>query len=119
MFYKPNDTLKGIDNTLASHMDIFPTIADLIGYEEPFRSWGRSLISDEQQSPFVINYFSGGSYFMMDEKYICVHDGGKAIGFYDSKDKNMQNNLIAERNDSMNQLEKSVEFSFKITLTVL
>ena len=106
MFYKPNDTLKGIDNTLASHMDIFPTIADLIGYEEPFRSWGRSLISDEQQSPFVINYFSGGSYFMMDEKYICVHDGGKAIGFYDSKDKNMQNNLIAERNDSMNQLEK-------------
>jgi len=106
MLYKPNGELKGIDNTLASHMDIFPTIADLIGYEEPFRSWGRSLISDEQQSPFVINYFSGGSYFMMDEKYICVHDGGKAIGFYDSKDKNMQNNLIAERNDSMNQLEK-------------
>ena len=106
MFYKPNDTLKGIDNTLASHMDIFPTIADLIGYEEPFRSWGRSLISDEQQSPFVINYFSGGSYFMMDEKYICVHDGGKAIGFYDSKDKNMQNNLIDERNKSMDLLEK-------------
>ena len=106
MLYKPSGELKGIDNALASHMDVFPTIADLIGYEEPFRSWGRSLISDEQQSPFVINYFSGGSYFMMDEKYICVHDGGKAIGFYDSKDKNMQNNLIDERNKSMDLLEK-------------
>jgi len=106
MLYKPNRAFKGVDNRLASHMDIYPTIADLIGYDQPFRSWGKSLISDDQQSPFVINYFSGGSYFMMDEKYICVHDGGKAIGFYDSKDKNMQNNLIDKRNESMNRLEK-------------
>ena len=81
MIYKPNSNLVGVDNRLASHMDIFPTVADLIDYTKPFRSWGRSLVSDDTTEPFVVNYFSGGSYFIMDENYICVHNCFYAIGF--------------------------------------
>lgn len=106
MIYKPNSNLVGVDNRLASHMDIFPTVADLIDYPKPFRSWGRSLVSDNTTEPFVINYFSGGSYFIMDENYICIHNGFEAIGFYELNDKNFENNIIDQKNQLMVDLEK-------------
>jgi arylsulfatase A-like enzyme len=106
MIYKPNSELNGVDMRLASHMDIFPTVADLIDYSKPFKSWGRSLVSDQEYHPFVINYFSGGSYFIMDENIICVHNGEKAIGFYDIDDKNMEKNLIGNKTQEMIDLEK-------------
>ena len=106
MIYKPNSNLVGVDNRLASHMDIFPTVADLIDYPKPFRSWGRSLVSNDTTEPFVVNYFSGGSYFIMDENYICVHNGFDAIGFYELNDKNFENNIIDQKNQLMVDLEK-------------
>ena len=105
MIFKSNSELKGVDMRLASHLDIFPTVADLIDYPKPFKSWGRSLVSDQKYHPFVINYFSGGSYFIMDENLICVHNGNKAIGFYDVKDKNMEKNLIQNKTQEMIDLE--------------
>ena len=106
MIYKSNSELNGVDMRLASHMDIFPTVADLIDYSKPFKSWGRSLVSDQEYHPFVINYFSGGSYFIMDENIICVHNGEKAFGFYDINDKNMEKNLIGNKTQKMIDLEK-------------
>ncbi|MDG2397122.1 MAG: sulfatase-like hydrolase/transferase [Flavobacteriaceae bacterium] len=106
MIYKPNSNLIGKDNRLTSHLDIYPTIVNLLGYENPFRSWGKSLINDNYNDSFVINYFGADSYFIMNEKYICVHDGTKAIGFYNIEDKNLETNLISKRNIEMNELEK-------------
>ena len=106
MIYKPNSNLKGIDYRLASHMDIYPSFAELIGYDKPFRSWGKSLFSEYSGDEYVINYFGGGSYFIMDEKYICVHNGEKAIGFYDSEDYDLSKNLIENKNEEMMNLEK-------------
>ena len=105
MIFKSNSELKGVDMKLASHLDIFPTVADLIDYSKPFKCWGRSLVSNQNHEPFVINYFSGGSYFMMNENLICVHNGNNAIGFYDVKDKNMENNLIRNKTQEMIDLE--------------
>ena len=105
MIYKPNSNLVGVDERLASHMDIFPTVADLIDYPKPFRSWGRSLISDNSTEPFVVNYFSGG-YYIMDENYICVHNGLEAIGFYELNDKNLEDNIIDQKNQLMVNLER-------------
>ena len=105
MIFKSNSELKGVDMKLASHLDIFPTVADLIDYSKPFKCWGRSLVSNQNHEPFVINYFSGGSYFMMNENLICVHNGDNAIGFYDVKDKNMENNLIRNKTQEMIDLE--------------
>lgn len=106
MIFKPNSGLKGVDMRLVSHMDIYPTVADLLDYTKPFKSWGRSLVSKQEFQPLVINYFSGGSYFIMDENLICVHNGEKAIGFYDVEDKNMEANLIENKTSEMIELEE-------------
>ena len=106
MIYIPNNEFKGEVNSLASHMDIYPTIVDLIGYKKPFRSWGKSLVTPDNLNSIVVNYLGGGSYFIMNDSLISVHNGEKAIGFYDIHDKNFKNNLIHKRNKKMNDLER-------------
>ena len=106
LIYKKNSDFKGLDNRLASHLDIYPTVAQLIGYKKPFRSWGRSLLSSKNESAFTINYFGGGAYVSMDENFICVYDGTKAIGFYNLSDLNLEKNLIQNKNHDMESLEK-------------
>jgi hypothetical protein len=76
----------------------------MIGYQKPFRSWGRSLINDKKVAPFVIKYGSN-MYQFMGGDYICTFDGKKTIGFYDKNDKAMEYNLISKRNAAMDLLE--------------
>ena len=104
LFFTPSEKFKGINKDYAQQIDIYPTLLDMIGYDKPFRSWGRSLISDKGPSPFVINY-SSNHYQLMSGKYICIFDGQKAVGFYAKDDKAMKINLIGERNAEMDALE--------------
>ncbi len=104
IIYKPDSQYVGVDEDLAQQIDIYPTILDMIGYQKPFRSWGRSLLDKKTQEPFVINS-TGSLYQFSKGDYICIFDGKKSIGFYDKNDKALANNLIANRNAAMNDLE--------------
>ena len=76
----------------------------MMGYQKPFRSWGRSLINEKQVAPFVIKY-GANVYQFMSGRYICAFDGKKAVGFYAKNDKGMDKNLIKNRNAEMDLLE--------------
>jgi phosphoglycerol transferase MdoB-like AlkP superfamily enzyme len=104
LFFSPNKKYVGVNNDWAQQIDIYPTILDMMGYDKPFRSWGRSLISNDKVKPFVMRY-SSDNYQMMSGNYICIFDGEKAIGFYERKDKMLERNLIGKRNTEMNLLE--------------
>ncbi|MDP2161885.1 MAG: sulfatase-like hydrolase/transferase [Flavobacterium sp.] len=104
LIYTPDEKYKGVDSNLSQQIDIFPTILDMIGYDKPFRSWGRSLFDTQTTTPYVINY-NGQNYQFQQGNYICVFDGKKAIGFYDINDKDLQTNLISKRNKEMDRVE--------------
>ncbi len=104
LFYTPNERLKGVDKRLAQQIDIYPTVLDLIGYDKPFRSWGRSLINDTITKPFVINY-GANEYTYQEGNYICRFNGREVTGFYDIKDKGLENNLIKQKNKEMEAIE--------------
>lgn len=104
LIYKPDNSMKGVSSELCQQIDIYPTILDMIGYDKPFMSWGRSLLGDKQVKPFVISYF-GGQYIFQQGNYICTFDGQKAIGFYDINDKGLEKNLIDRRNKEMEAVE--------------
>jgi phosphoglycerol transferase MdoB-like AlkP superfamily enzyme len=104
LFYKADGSLIGDNKELAQQIDIYPTIVDMVGYNKPFRSWGRSLIANEGIVPFTVN-FGGNQYQMQRGNYICIFNGEKATGFYDIDDKGLEKNLIANRNAEMDEIE--------------
>lgn len=104
LIFKPNSNLVGVDNDFAQQIDIYPTILDMIGYQKPFRSWGRSLLDKKTSEPFFIN-FVGDLYQFGRGNYFCTFDGKSATGFYDKNDKGLTKNLIQIRNAEMNDLE--------------
>lgn len=93
MFYHPAEKLIGKRQEVANQIDIYPTIVNWLGYEQPFRSWGRSLI-DENEKPFQIQ-FAGNNYFWQQDGYIFVFNGQKITEIYNFEtDKRFTNNLI-------------------------
>ena len=103
MFYAPGRSWGEDRFDLAQHMDIMPTVAQLMGYKKPIRSWGRSLVSEDEPS-LVVNYFGAGSYFFMNQQYICIYNGSEAIGFYDKEDYGLEKNLIQNRTEEMDDI---------------
>jgi phosphoglycerol transferase MdoB-like AlkP superfamily enzyme len=95
LFYSVNNAynLKGVRTDLASQMDIYPTVVDLIGYNKPFRSWGRSLVSNlPDEQPKVINS-TGNIYQFMQGNYTYLFDGKNFTGIFAVTDKGLEKNL--------------------------
>ena len=96
LFFSANKAykLKGVRTDLASQMDIYPTLVDLMGYHRPFRSWGRSLVSNvPSETPRVINS-PGNIYQFMQGNYIYLFDGKSFTGIFAVTDKGLTKNLI-------------------------
>lgn len=106
LFYKPDGSLQGVNDDLAQQIDIYPTLLDLIGYDQPFRSWGRSLIENDGVVPFAINH-NASQYHMLRGNYIVSFDGTQVMGFYDINDKSLENNLIDHKTAEMEAAEKA------------
>jgi phosphoglycerol transferase MdoB-like AlkP superfamily enzyme len=97
LFYSANKAyaLKGVRTDLASQMDLYPSVIDLIGYNKPFRSWGRSLVSNLlAETPRVINS-TGNICQFMQGNYIYLFDGKKIRGIFTASDKGLEKNLMA------------------------
>jgi len=105
LFYSANNAyaLKGVRTDMASQMDIYPSVADLIGYNKPFRSWGRSLMSSlPAEKPRVINS-TGNIYQLMQGNYTYLFDGKNITGIYAVTDKGLKKNLMTNNpNPEMN-----------------
>ncbi|WP_117884598.1 LTA synthase family protein [Aureibaculum luteum] len=112
LIYKPDSTFVGVDTKLAQQIDIYPTVLDAIGYDKPFRSWGRSLISEPQIEPYAMNY-NGTQYQLQRGNLICTFDGEKATGFFSKNDKGLVDNLIENRTPEMDEIEEACKAFMK------
>ncbi|MCU7615159.1 sulfatase-like hydrolase/transferase [Chryseobacterium sp. GMJ5] len=94
IFYSPNSqyNLKGINNQWAQQIDIYPTLADLIGYNKKIRSWGTSLVSDKKYPSLIVNSDGTSEQFIIGN-YIYRFDGKSIIGIYDKNDLGFEKNL--------------------------
>lgn len=104
LFYQPNSKLKGVNSEWAQQIDIYPTITHYLGYQKPFRSWGRSLLDSKSTKPFVLNY-TGNQYLVMRDDFIATFDGQKITGVFRKTDLALEENLIYEQTDVKEQSE--------------
>ncbi|WP_264521909.1 LTA synthase family protein [Flavobacterium sp. N1994] len=105
LIYMPgNPEFNGINKDWAQQIDIYPTILDLLDYDKPFRSWGRSLFNTNEVKPFVVNYINNQYQFMYGD-YICTFSGDKVTGYYYKTDSNYTRNLIKENRKEFKYIE--------------
>ncbi len=94
LIYSPKEVYKGVRKDIAQHIDIYPTVVDMMGYDKPFRSWGRSLISDDES--FFVQYLGNRYLFYYNSEYVGTFDGKRLTGIYSYDDKKLHKNLIKE-----------------------
>jgi phosphoglycerol transferase MdoB-like AlkP superfamily enzyme len=114
IFYNPSDTLlQGQSNIIAQQADIFPTILDYLGCNEPFISFGNSLLNDSTEH-FAINHINGISQLIKDD-YVIQFDGYKTIAVYNLKsDSLLKNNIIDQKSEYQNsELLKAILQSYQ------
>jgi phosphoglycerol transferase MdoB-like AlkP superfamily enzyme len=97
ILYSPNPDyqLKGVNHEFAQQIDIYPTLADLIGYHKKIRSWGRSLVSEKQYAPIIVNS-DGAVEQLIIGNYIYRFDGKEIVGIFDKTDLALEKNLMAQ-----------------------
>jgi len=108
LFYKPDGSLKGVDNRLAQQIDIMPTVLSYLNYPYPYLAFGNNLF-DCGSMRFAINYIEG-SYQFLSGDYAFYMTDDKFTGIYNRKeDPELRNNLLGKINlPEEEQLQKAI-----------
>ena len=93
LFYKPDGSLKGVDEGLAEQIDIMPTVLSYLNYPHPYLAFGHNLL-DKNARRFVINYIQD-SYQFLSGDYAFYMTDDKLSAIYNRKaDPELKNNLV-------------------------
>ncbi|MCB0794440.1 MAG: LTA synthase family protein [Flavobacteriales bacterium] len=78
-FYMPGHITAQRSDRVTQQIDILPTVMDLLGYREPFFSFGHSAL--RSNSPPYAVAASNGIYTMIGERHLLRHDGERTVAF--------------------------------------
>lgn len=94
IIFDPQGKLQGVDSTtLAQQADIFPTLMSLLGFDERFVSFGRSIFTNDSAQNFSINCLDN-AYQMQQGDYVLQFDGTRVLGLYNVRqDRGLKHNL--------------------------
>lgn len=94
-FFDPNNEVGRFDSTIVQHLDVLPTILDLLGKGDSIQTFGRSL-NDSLKNPVAIQ-FHHHTYQLIKDDYLLQIKEDKMIGLYNYKrDVLLKKNLMNE-----------------------
>lgn len=113
----------GVENKIASEMDVMPTLAGLMGVPYKTRSFGRDLFNpkfDSYRAAFSYNWYAPFHLTLVDQdfyfEYIPYNNQGKLVKHsLNSKDENVKDKF-PEKYQEMEQLSKGLYESAKYLL---
>jgi phosphoglycerol transferase MdoB-like AlkP superfamily enzyme len=109
IFYHPgSDTLKGVSTRVAQQTDIFPSIIDYLGIDQPFTAFGASVF-DQGKTGFAANYLSG-IYQCFQDEYLLSFDGEKSTAMYNIfTDPLLKENILAKNGIPASEMERHLK----------
>ena len=112
LFYSPGFISPSKKSILASHVDIMPTILDILNIQTKHSSMGKSLISEVEMGNWAILDMDHLVGFMRGN-YILISDENKAISFYDFiQDPQLKNNLFHHSKYSL--IQKTIKKEWEV-----
>ncbi len=81
LFYSPDGSFTGRDDRIAQHLDLLPSILDVVGYEGTINAFGQSVFKRDRTDRAV--QYLGGQYRLIQEDRLLLFDGDRVQGLYD------------------------------------
>ncbi|MEI8204678.1 MAG: LTA synthase family protein [Bacteroidota bacterium] len=101
IIFSPKNDLPQPCSNIAQQSDIMPSVLDLLNYDKPFVSYGKSVF-DSTYKGFSMSYMNE-MFQLITPEYLLEFDGQNTVGFYElQKDSLLQNNIYQNKS-----LEKS------------
>lgn len=113
LIFDPKQEIRGQQKGIAEQIDIMPTVLDLLDYNQPFASFGESMLDSSRTNLSV--QFNSDIYQILDENYLLLFDEEKTIGLYKYKtDVFLQNNLMDIDSINYTILEESLKARIQV-----
>lgn len=108
MFFKPDNSLQGMQPGIAQQIDIMPSILGYLHYDQPYVAFGRNVF-DTGTTPFAFNY-KDNVYQLVEGEYLLQFDGQRAVALYHfTEDRLCTHNLVSENPAVLAPMEKRVK----------
>lgn len=92
VFYRPDNSLKNEISATFSQIDILPTALQLIGYNKPFFSLGKSIYDRTNNNCY---YYENGASYVVCDSLLCCYNETKINSIYNVKrDSLLHKNLV-------------------------
>ncbi len=96
IFYKPDNSLKGVDESIAQQIDIMPSILGYLNYPNRYIAFGDNLF-DKTSKRFAINYIEESYQFLIGD-YALYFNDDKFTGIYNRiTDPYLTKNLLGTK----------------------
>ena len=119
IFYDPSGEMgTGMKDAIAQQTDIMPTILEYLGYDQPYLSFGKDLLSTPADDTWAVNYLNG-IYQYVKHGYVLQFDGEKTTAIYALDDRLMEKNIKGEvpQQPQMEQELKAIIQQYMVRIT--
>ena len=93
--YAPDSRLHGEYDSVASQIDIMPTLLGLLGYDRPYFAFGRDLFNEPTDTPAAVNY-DNNIYQAITDDYLVRFDEERVRDVYAEDDIRLERNLAGQ-----------------------
>lgn len=107
VFFHPSDSLfVGRNNEVVGQVDIMPTILDIIGYNQPFYSFGSSIFDGNDNISIT---YHNNKYLIFGKGHLLTFQNDKVLGLYNLNDPLLSTNRLTEEPEIKIFLEKKIK----------
>lgn len=107
-FYRPDNSLTGMDSTIIQQADVMPTVLGYLNYTKPYLAFGRDVFQGVDTG-CAWNYKDDIFQYYEDD-YLLQFDGKRPIALYNFKsDLMLKENLIKSQPEVLKRMEKRIK----------
>jgi len=119
IFYDPSGEMgSGMVDAIAQQTDIMPTILDFLGYDKPYLTFGKNLLTTPAEETWAVNYLNG-IYQYVKYGHVLQFDGKRTTAVYSLDDRYMKSNMVGRvpQQDQMEQELKAIIQQYMVRMT--
>jgi phosphoglycerol transferase MdoB-like AlkP superfamily enzyme len=110
LFFRPDNSLAGMDDALVSQIDIMPSVLSYLGFEKNFVAFGNDVLDSSSLRERCAWNHVDNLYHFYRGNFQLKFDGQKSIGLYRFKSDIMNSeNLLHQYPDTVVVMEKKIK----------